>query len=137
MTDKEPIVGIDLGTTNSSVAIVQDGTPRLIAVDDGYLLPSVVGFSEQDDLLVGTAARNQALVYPERTVSSVKRQMGQDKLIRLGSREYTPSEISAMILRRLKQAAQDYLGQPVERAVITVPAFLAMRNALQPNRLGR
>ena len=125
MTDKEPIVGIDLGTTNSSVAIVQDGTPRLIAVDDGYLLPSVVGFSEQDDLLVGTAARNQALVYPERTVSSVKRQMGQDKRIRLGSREYTPSEISAMILRRLKQAAQDYLGQPVERAVITVPAFFS------------
>ncbi|MGB5735976.1 MAG: Hsp70 family protein [Thiohalocapsa sp.] len=121
----EIIIGIDLGTTNSEVAIVQDGRPQLIEVDGAKILPSVVGLADDGTLLVGQAARNQYALYPERTVRSVKRRMGEDTRLDMGDKSYTPQEISALILRRLKQTAEDHLGQPVGKAVITVPAFFS------------
>ena len=118
-------VGIDLGTTNSSVAYVRDGRPMLIPIDGSTLLPSVVGRSPTGDLLVGTPARNQLHLFPERTVRSVKRRMGEDVRLSVGDEALTPVEISAIILRRLADAAQQATGEPVERAVITVPAYFS------------
>src|SRR5947207_6659909 len=106
----EPIVGIDLGTTNSEVAIVRDGQPHVFAQDDDPILPSFVGLAEDGRLLVGKAARNQWLLAPERTVKSIKRKMGQDVKVGLGEQEYRPQEISAMILRALKERASRELG---------------------------
>lgn len=119
----EPIVGIDLGTTNSEVAIVRDGQPHVFAEDDDPILPSFVGLSEDGRLLVGKAARNQWVLAPERTIKSIKRKMGQDVKVRLGDQEYRPQEVSAMILRALRDRAAGQLGQPVDKAVITVPAY--------------
>lgn len=119
----ELIVGIDLGTTNSEIAVVRDGHPSVLDVDQGPILPSVVGMSEDGRLLVGRAARNQYVVAPERTVKSIKRKMGEPGTVRLGSEEYTPQEISAMILRTLKVRAEAQLQQTISKAVITVPAF--------------
>ena len=119
------VVGIDLGTTNSSVGVVRDNIPTLVPIDGNPLLPSVVGLAPDGTLLVGQAAQNQYHLYPDRTVRSVKRQMGEEKPIMLGERAFTPVEISAMILRRLKRAAEEHLGEPVERAVITVPAYFS------------
>jgi len=119
------IIGIDLGTTNSEVAVVENGKPRLIEVDASPILPSVVGLTEDGNLLVGREARNQYVLYPERTIRSIKRRMGQDQKVTMGEQEYSPQEISALILRRLKQAAERHLGEPVERAVITVPAYFS------------
>ncbi|WP_295436934.1 Hsp70 family protein [uncultured Thiodictyon sp.] len=119
------IIGIDLGTTNSEVAVVQDGVSRVIEVDGAKLLPSVVGLADDGTLLVGQAARNQYALYPERTVRSIKRRMGEDTKVAMGPESYTPQEISALILKRLKQAAEVDLGQPVTRAVITVPAYFS------------
>ncbi len=121
MTD--PIVGIDLGTTNSEVAILRAGRPVVIEEDGDPILPSFVGLSEQGQLLVGKAARNQWVLAPERTIKSIKRQMGQDVKVRLGEQGYRPQEISAMILRALRDRAAKVLGTPVTRAVITVPAY--------------
>ena len=124
MTDE--IVGIDLGTTNSEIAIYRDGRPEVLGDEQGrVILPSVVGLSETGELLVGEAARNQFLLYPERTVRSIKRRMGSDARVRLADREYTPQEVSAIILSRLKEIAQQRLGRPVRKAVITVPAFFS------------
>lgn len=118
------IIGIDLGTTNSEVAIIRDGLPVVLNGDDGDpILPSVVGLSDQGKLLVGKAARNQYPLFPERTIKSVKRLMGKDEKIKLGDREYRPPEISAMILKSLKERAEKALGQSVSKAVITVPAY--------------
>nr|WP_207148340.1 Hsp70 family protein [Thiococcus pfennigii] len=119
------IIGIDLGTTNSEVAVVQGGQARVIEVDGSRILPSVVGLADDGRLLVGQAARNQYPLYPERTVRSIKRRMGEDTKVEMGEKAYTPQEISALILRRLKQAAEDDLGLPVEKAVITVPAYFS------------
>jgi molecular chaperone DnaK len=120
----DPILGIDLGTTNSVVSIIQDGKPVPLADPRGQLiLPSVVGLDSLGQLLVGQTARNQALVAPERTVRSIKRQMGQDTPVRMGDKEYSPQEISAMILRTLAQRAEQLYGHPLKKAVITVPAF--------------
>jgi molecular chaperone DnaK len=119
----ELIVGIDLGTTNSEVAVVEAGQPRVLAEDGDPILPSVVGLSEDGRLLVGHAARNQWVLAPERTVRSIKRKMGQDVKVPLGEGEYTPQEVSAMILRALKARAERELGGPVRKAVITVPAY--------------
>lgn len=119
------IIGIDLGTTNSEVAVVENGKPRLIEVDASPILPSVVGLTEDGNLLVGREARNQYVLYPERTIRSIKRRMGQDQKVTMGEQEYSPQEVSALILRRLKQAAERHLGEPVERAVITVPAYFS------------
>ena len=117
------IVGIDLGTTNSEVAVLRDGQPHVFAADGDPILPSFVGLSEEGRLLVGAAARNQWVVAPDRTVKSIKRKMGQDVKVRLGEQEYRPQEISAMILRALKERAERELGTPVHKAVITVPAY--------------
>jgi len=120
----EPVIGIDLGTTNSEVAIVRDGQPHVFPGDDGDpILPSFVGLSEDGRLLVGTAARNQWVLAPERTVKSIKRKMGQDVKVRLGDQEYRPQEISAMILRALRDRAASALGGTITKAVITVPAY--------------
>jgi molecular chaperone DnaK len=117
------IVGIDLGTTNSEVALVRDGQPHVFAEDGDPILPSFVGITEDGRLLVGKAARNQWILAPERTVKSIKRQMGQDVKVQLGDQEYRPQEISAMILRALRDRAAAELNQPVNKAVITVPAY--------------
>src|SRR5712692_6641376 len=101
----EIIVGIDLGTTNSEVAIIKGGKPHVFEEAGDPILPSFVGLAEDGRLLVGRAARNQWIVAPERTVKSIKRKMGQDVKIRLGDQEYRPQEISAMILRALKDRA--------------------------------
>src|SRR5947199_6728565 len=120
----ETIVGIDLGTTNSEVAYVRDGQPVVCPDEDGDpILPSFVGLSEDGKLLVGKPARNQWVVAPERTVKSIKRRMGQDVKVQLGDQEYRPQEISAMILRKLRDRAAAQLGGDVAKAVITVPAY--------------
>ncbi len=119
------IIGIDLGTTNSEVAVVQGGRARVIPVDGAKILPSVVGLADDGALLVGQTARNQYALYPERTVRSIKRRMGEDTKVQMGPQSYTPQEVSALILRRLKQAAETDLGQPVTKAVITVPAYFS------------
>jgi molecular chaperone DnaK len=119
----DTIIGIDLGTTNSEVAILRDGQPFVFAEDGDPILPSFVGMSEDGRLLVGKAARNQWVLAPERTIKSIKRKMGQDVKIKLGDQEYRPQEISAMILRALKDRAERQLGSPVQKAVITVPAY--------------
>ncbi|MDO9713559.1 Hsp70 family protein [Paracraurococcus lichenis] len=122
----EEIVGIDLGTTNSEIAVYRDGRPAVLGDEQGRLiLPSVVGLSESGELLVGEAARNQFLLYPERTIRSIKRRMGSEERVRLGEREYTPQEVSAIILSRLKEIAEQRLDRPVRRAVITVPAYFS------------
>lgn len=120
----DTILGIDLGTTNSAVAVIRDGLPVILKAADGQpILPSVVGVDGEGRLLVGQTARNQYVLAPDRTVKSVKRKMGQDVKLSLGSQQYTPQEISAMILRTLKEQAERALGHPVRKAVITVPAF--------------
>lgn len=125
------IVGIDLGTTNSLVAIVENGHPRVLARDGQRLIPSVVGLTDDGRMVVGQEALNQYALAPERTVRSVKRKMGTGEMIMLGEREYAPEEISAFILRSLKQLAEEALNDKVERAVITVPAYFndTQRNA--------
>src|SRR5712691_6666259 len=119
----ETIVGIDLGTTNSEVAILRDGQPHVLAEDDDPILPSFVGLAEDGRLLVGKAARNQWVLAPERTIKSIKRKMGQDVKVKLGDQEYAPQEISAMILRALKDRASREIQTEVTKAVITVPAY--------------
>jgi molecular chaperone DnaK (HSP70) len=122
----ELIVGIDLGTTNSEIAVYRDGRPQALADSGGRLiLPSVVGLDQDGSLLVGEAARNQYILHPERTIRSIKRLMGGDRKVSLGGRDYAPQDISAMILRRLKEIAEERLGAPVRKAVITVPAFFS------------
>jgi molecular chaperone DnaK len=120
----EAILGIDLGTTNSEVAVVRENGEVYVFREDGNpILPSVVGLDDNGELLVGVAARNQYVMAPDRTVKSIKRKMGQDVKVKLGSQEYRPEEISAMILRKLKDRAEKELGHSVSKAVITVPAF--------------
>jgi len=120
----ELILGIDLGTTNSEVAIIQDGKPVVLEDDSGDpILPSFVGLSEDGKLLVGKSARNQYALAPERTIKSIKRKMGQDITVHLGDKDYRPQEISAIILKALKERAEARLGQPFKKAVITVPAY--------------
>ncbi len=128
----EPVIGIDLGTTNSEVAVCRNGKIEIISMDNGsQMLPSVVGMTQGGHLLVGTEARNQFVLYPDRTIRSIKRKMGSDARVALGDRSYLPQEISAMILTKLKNVAQLHLGQTVTKAVITVPAQFndAQRNA--------
>src|SRR5881275_515450 len=119
----DTIFGIDLGTTNSEIALVGEGQPHVIEEDGDPILPSFVGLGPDGRLLVGRAARNQWVLAPDRTVKSIKRKMGQDVKVRLGDQEYRPQEISAMILRALRDRASRTLGAPVTRAVITVPAY--------------
>ncbi|MBF0176341.1 MAG: Hsp70 family protein [Magnetococcales bacterium] len=122
----ETIIGIDLGTTNSEVAVFQDGQTRVLANAAGeHILPSFVGLADDGALLVGQPARNQYVVHPERTVKSIKRRMGETCRITMGGESYTPQEISAMILRRLREMAEEALGHPVQKAVITIPAYFS------------
>jgi molecular chaperone DnaK len=122
----EEIVGIDLGTTNSEIAVYKNGRAEVLADERGQrILPSVVGIAETGDLLVGEDARNQLVLYPERTIRSIKRRMGSNDKVHLAGTAYTPQEISAIILKRLKAIAEQSLGRPVHKAVITVPAYFS------------
>ena len=122
----DDIVGIDLGTTNSEIALYRGGRPEILADEQGRkILPSVVGVTEAGELLVGEEARNQLLLYPDRTVRSIKRRMGQAETVRMAGHDYTPQEISAIILKRLKEIGERRLGRPVVKAVITVPAYFS------------
>ena len=118
------IIGIDLGTTNSCVAVMEGGEPVIIPnAEGGRTTPSVVGFAKTGERMVGSLAKRQAVTNHERTVSSIKRQMGTNYKLNIDGRKYTPQEISAMILQKLKRDAESYLGEPVTDAVITVPAY--------------
>ena len=118
------VIGIDLGTTNSVVAVMEGGEPVVIPTAEGSrLTPSVVGFSKTGERLVGQLAKRQAVSNPDRTVSSIKRHMGSDYRVEIDDKQYTPQEISAMILQKMKQDAEAYLGEKVDKAVITVPAY--------------
>jgi len=120
------IIGIDLGTTNSCVAVIEGGEPTVIPNAEGSrTTPSVVGYSKKGERLVGEAAKRQAITNPDQTVISIKRHMGTDHKEELNDKEYTPQEVSAMILQKLKRDAEDYLGEEVEKAVITVPAYFS------------
>ena len=120
------VIGIDLGTTNSCVAVMEGGEAVVIANAEGNrTTPSVVAFSKTGERMVGQVAKRQAVTNAERTVSSIKRHMGEDYHVNLNGKSYTPQEISAMILQKLKADAESYLGQPVTEAVITVPAYFS------------
>ena len=128
MTQKimnEIIIGIDLGTTNSEVAIVENGKVHVITDAGNKLLPSFVGIDDNGKILVGETARNQYLLYPERTIKSIKRLMGQDTQVVMADKHYTPQEISAIILKQLKAIAEQYVGRSISKAVITVPAYFS------------
>lgn len=118
------IIGIDLGTTNSCVAVMEGGKPTVISNAEGFrTTPSVVAFTKSGERLVGDAAKRQAVTNPEHTISSIKRQMGTDYRVKIDRKKYTPQEISAMILQKLKSDAEQYLGAEITEAVITVPAY--------------
>ena len=120
------VVGIDLGTTNSVVAVIEGGEATVIPnAEGGRTTPSVVGFSKTGERLVGQVAKRQAVTNPDRTVGSIKRQMGTNYKVTIDDKEYTPQEISAMILQKLKADAEAYLGDKVTKAVITVPAYFS------------
>lgn len=118
------VIGIDLGTTNSCVAVLEGGDPVVIANAEGNrTTPSVVGFAKNGERLIGETAKRQAITNPERTISSIKRHMGTDHRVEIDGKGYTPQDISAMILTKLKTDAESYLGEKVTQAVITVPAY--------------
>lgn len=118
------VIGIDLGTTNSCVAVIEGDTPTVITSKEGYrTTPSVVAFTKSKELIVGDAAKRQAAVNSDRTIFSIKRHMGTDYRKKIDGKYYTPQEISAFVLMKLKEDAEDFLGQPVTDAVVTVPAY--------------
>ena len=118
------IIGIDLGTTNSAVAVMEGGSPIIIPnIEGNRTTPSVVAFTKDGERLVGETAKRQAITNPDRTVSSIKREMGTDHKITIDDKTYTPQDISAMILQKLKSDAESYLGEKITDAVITVPAY--------------
>ena len=120
------VIGIDLGTTNSCVSVLEGGEPTVITNSEGMrTTPSVVGFTKGGERLVGETAKRQAITNPERTVSSIKRHMGEDYKVTIDGKDYTPQDISAMILAKLKTDAEAYLGEKVTEAVITVPAYFS------------
>lgn len=128
----EIIVGIDLGTTNSEIAILRDeGKPEVIPVEGGPIMPSCVGIDPEGRLIVGRTAKNQMVSHPENTVLSIKRRMGENTAVTLGGKSFSPEEISSFILAGMKSEAEKYLGHPIAKAVITVPAYFddAQRNA--------
>ena len=118
------IIGIDLGTTNSCVAVLEGGTPVVIPNAEGArTTPSVVAFTKNGEKLVGDTAKRQSVTNASRTIFSIKRKMGTDQKIKIDHKQYTPEDISAQILLKLKKDAESYLGEPVTEAVITVPAY--------------
>jgi len=123
---KEKIIGIDLGTTNSCVAVLEGGEAVVIPNAEGNrTTPSVVAFTKDGERLVGQVAKRQAVTNPDRTIASIKRDMGSDRKVKIDDKTYTPQEISAMILQKLKTDAESYLGEPITKAVITVPAYFS------------
>ena len=118
------IIGIDLGTTNSCVAVMEGGKPTVITNAEGArTTPSVVAFTKTGERLVGEPAKRQAVTNADKTVSSIKRHMGTDYKVTIDDKKYSPQEISAMILQKMKSDAENYLGEKVTEAVITVPAY--------------
>ena len=118
------IIGIDLGTTNSCVAVMEGGQPTVIANAEGSrTTPSVVAFTKDGERLIGQVAKRQAVTNPDRTVISIKREMGTAYKVNIDGKQYTPQDISAMILTKMKETAESYLGEKVSQAVITVPAY--------------
>ncbi len=118
------VIGIDLGTTNSAVAVMEGGEPTIIAnIEGNRTTPSVVAFTKDDERLVGETAKRQAITNPDRTISSIKREMGSDHKKTIDGKDYSPEEISAMILQKIKSDVESYLGEKVTKAVITVPAY--------------
>ena len=122
------IIGIDLGTTNSEAAYLEAGRPKIIPSAEGStyggkMFPSVVAFTEDGERIIGEPAKRQAVLNPERTVMRIKRKMGTDHKVRIGEKEFTPQQISAMILQKIKTDAEAFLGEDVKQAVITVPAY--------------
>jgi len=118
------IIGIDLGTTNSCVAVMEGGQPTVIANAEGArTTPSVVAFTKSGERLVGEPAKRQAVTNADNTISSIKRKMGTSEKVTAGGKSYTPQEISAMILQKLKADAENYIGEKITEAVITVPAY--------------
>ena len=121
---KERIVGIDLGTTNSVIAIAEGEEVTVIPNAEGSrITPSVVAFTKEGEILVGEPAKRQAILNPDRTIRSIKRKMGTKYRVKIDDKEYTPEEISAFILQKLKRDAEAYLGEKIRKAVITVPAY--------------
>ena len=126
------IIGIDLGTTNSCVAVMQGGEPTVITNAEGSrTTPSVVGFTKEGERLVGQVAKRQAVANPENTVISIKRHMGSDYRVEIMGKKYSPQEISAMILTKLKNDAETYLGEKVTEAVITVHNIDALKKMIR------
>ncbi|NLU04462.1 MAG: molecular chaperone DnaK, partial [Methanothermobacter sp.] len=128
MAKKEKILGIDLGTSNSAAAVLIGGTPTIIpsaegASQYGKSFPSCVAFTEDGQMLVGEPARRQAVTNPENTITAIKRSMGTDRKVKVRGKEYTPQEISAFILQKIKKDAEAFLGEEIKKAVITVPAY--------------
>jgi molecular chaperone DnaK len=126
-TQKEKILGIDLGTTNSAAAIMEAGRPVTIPSAEGptmagKMFPSVVAFTKEGQLLVGEPAKRQAITNSEGTIIEIKRKMGTDYKVKVYGKEYTPQQISAFILQKIKKDAETFLGYPVKKVVITVPA---------------
>ena len=123
---KEKIIGIDLGTTNSCVAVLEGGEAVVIPNAEGArTTPSVVAFTKTNERLAGQVAKHQAITNPERTISSIKREMGSNYKVKIDDKQYTPQEISAMVLQKLKKDAESFLGEPITKAVITVPAYFS------------
>ena len=135
--DSDTIIGIDLGTTNSEVAILSGGRPEVVREDGDAILPSCVGLDEAGNVIVGRRARNQSAVAPERTVLSIKRLMGSGEQVSMGAQTYTPQEISAFILKALKERAARALGHDVRKAVITVPAYFTDAQRQATREAGR
>src|SRR5690554_895196 len=132
------VIGIDLGTTNSVVAVMEGGDPVVIPNAEGNrTTASVVAFTKDGERLVGQVAKRQAVTNPERTIMSIKRHMGTDYKVAIDGKDYTPQEISAMILRKLKEEAENYLGETVDKAVITVPAYFTDAQRQATKDIGR
>ena len=127
-TKKEKIIGIDLGTSNSAASIMIGGKPEIIPAAEGVSVggkafPSYVAFLKDGNRLVGEPARRQAVSNPERTIRKIKRKMGTSDKVSIDGKSYSPEEISSMILQKIKKDAEDYIGEPIQKAVITVPAY--------------
>ena len=129
-------IGIDLGTTNSCVAFMENGDPVVIPnAEGGRTTPSVVAFTKDGERIVGAAAKRQAVTNASRTIASIKREMGTDNRIKIDNKAFTPQEISAIILQKLKKDAEAYLGETVSDAVITVPAYFSDMSTYTPAEL--
>ena len=120
------IIGIDLGTTNSCVAFIEGKEPTVITNAEGNrTTPSVVAFNKDGERLVGQLAKNQAIINPERTIMSIKREMGTNYKVTIDGKNYSPQEISAMVLTKIKNDAESYIGEKITQAIITVPAYFS------------